>query len=156
MAAPTAAPRGRSNLLTAQTAFAAAKGWYITLGVGEKNIGNAVALNAVVFFNTNQPSTSSSNCDSNLGIARQYKVAVADATAPKDVSGNGLLGDEDRSTVHAGGGYLPSPVHVVVQVPDPDGNMQTVEGVISGTSVEQPPGTSLNARTRLFWYKEID
>jgi Tfp pilus tip-associated adhesin PilY1 len=145
-----------TDLIDAQTDFFAAEGWYITLGVGEKNIGNAVALNGVVFFNTNQPSTASSNCESNLGIARQYKVALADATAPSDTNADSVLTAEDRSTVHAGGGYLPSPVHVVVQVLDAEGNLQTVEGVISGTSVEQPPGTSLNARTRAFWYKEID
>ena len=33
---------------------------------------------------------------------------------------------------------------------------QVHEGVISGTSVDQPPGSVLNARTRKFWYKEID
>ncbi len=145
-----------SALTTALISFNSLNGWYITLGLGEKDIGNAVALNGVVFFNTNQPSTSSSTCDANLGIARQYKVSVVDATAPKDINGNGAITAADRSIEHAGGGYLPSPVHVVVQVPDSQGNMKTVEGVISGTSVDQPPGVSLNARTRRFWYKEVD
>lgn len=146
-----------SNLLTAQTSFYAANGWYITLGLGEKDIGNAVALNGVVFFNTNQPSTASSGtCESNLGIARQYKVALVDGTAPKDISGNGVIGAEDRSKVHVGGGYLPSPVHVVVEVTNASGEKETVEGVISGTEVDQPPGTTLNARTRQYWYKEVD
>lgn len=146
-----------SSLTTAQASFAAAQGWYITFGQGEKNIGNAIALNKVVFFNTNQPSTASgSTCDSNLGIARQYKVAVADGTAPTDITGDGVVGVADRSKVHAGGGYLPSPVHVVVQVPDASGNTVTVEGVISGTEVDAPPGTTLNSRTRQYWYKEVD
>lgn len=146
-----------SDLLTAQTSFYAAEGWYITLGLGEKNIGNAVALNKVVFFNTNQPSTASgSNCESNLGTARQYKVAVADGTAPKDINSDGTINAADRSKIHAGGGYLPSPVHVVVQVENAEGVLETIEGVISGTEVDQPPGTTLNARTRQYWYKEVD
>lgn len=146
-----------NDLLIAQTSFSATQGWYITFGLGEKNIGSAIALNGVVFFNTNQPSTSSSStCESNLGIARQYKVAVVDATATKDSSGNGVLGVEDRSTLHAGGGYLPSPVHVVVEVTNDEGETKTVEGVISGTDVDQPPGITMNTRTRQYWYKEID
>lgn len=133
------------------TALESAKGWYFSLGTGEKNIGNAIALAGVVFFNTNQPSQSSDNCGNNLGIARQYQVAVADATAVRDVDASGILTVSDRSSVHAGGGYLPSPVHVVVQI---DG--QIYEGVISGTSVQQPPGTTIGSRSRRYWYREID
>ena len=49
------------------------------------------------------------------------------------------------------GGYLPSPVPVVVEI---DGQIH--EGVISGVAVEDPPGSVLNARLRKFWYKEIE
>lgn len=128
-----------------------ADGWFIDFGTGEKNIGSAVALNGVVFFNTNQPSQASDNCISNLGIARQYSMGVSDATATKDQNGDNTLTSSDRSTTHEGGGYLPSPVHVVVEVDN-----KIYEGVISGTSVEQPPGVSIGTRTRRFWYKEMD
>jgi len=62
----------------------------------------------------------------------------------------------DRSSIHAGGGYLPSPVHVVVQVTDSTGATKTVEGLISGTEVKTPTVGSVGSRTRRFWYKEID
>lgn len=133
-------------------------GWYITLRAGEKVIGNAVALGGTVFFNTNQPATvaSSTTCESNLGIARQYQVAVADATAVTNLdTSNSVLNVADRS-VEAGGGYLPSPVHVVVQFTDASGNTVTKEAVISGTQVSMPTQTPLMTRFRKYWYKEID
>lgn len=130
-------------------ALAAADGWFITLGTGEKTIGNAVALNGVVFFNTNQPSqTADSSCVGNLGIARQYQVGVTDST--------GKLDNSARSSVFPGGGYLPPPVHVVVQVTDGTGTLVTKEGVISGTSVQTPTIGAIGNRTRRYWYKEID
>ncbi|PKO84904.1 MAG: hypothetical protein CVU17_01640 [Betaproteobacteria bacterium HGW-Betaproteobacteria-11] len=141
----------------AQSALlAAADGWFITLGTGEKVIGNAVALNGIVFFNTNQPSqTADTSCVGNLGIARQYEVRVLDAGAA-DPQNTGTKVAADRSSIHAGGGYLPSPVHVVVQVENSEGVMVTKEGVISGTEVKTPPTGAIGSRTRRYWYKEID
>lgn len=132
----------------------AADGWYITLGTGEKVIGNAVALNGVIFFNTNQPSQVEDNsCVGNLGIARQYEINIATAGA----AATGATTAAGRATVHAGGGYLPSPVHVVVQVTDSaTGQLVTKEGVISGTSVLTPTTGAVGSRTRRFWYKEVD
>ncbi|MBS1188297.1 MAG: hypothetical protein H6R10_89 [Rhodocyclaceae bacterium] len=141
---------------TATAAIQDQDGWYVTLAAGEKDIGNAVALNGVVFFNTNvspmSPSvTDSSSCESNLGIAKQYQVGIADVATTVDN--------------HVGGGYLPSPVHVVVTVDvtstDPVTGVQsttqkTVEGVVSGTEVQTPGGVILGTRSRRFWYKEID
>lgn len=147
---------GSSTVTSSQAATLAtlASGWYITLNPGEKVTGDAVTLNKVTFFNTNQPSTtsSSSDCSSDLGIARQYQVTFSDATAFADKPG-GLAGKDalDRQTIHAGGGYLPSPVPLVVSI-----NGQVHEGVISGVSVAQPPGSLLNARLRKFWYREMD
>ena len=67
----------------AQNSLNASGGWYITLGVGEKVVGNALALGGTVFFNTNQPDAGAGGgtCGSNLGIARQYQVSATDATA---------------------------------------------------------------------------
>jgi len=129
------------------------RGWYITLNAGEKVVGNAISIGGTTFFNTNQPSATAGGgaCGSNLGIARQYQVATADATATSDLNAVGGLTGEDRSLVHAGGGYLPSPVHVVVML---DG--QPVEAVISGVQVSTPAGVTLSSRLRKFWYKEVD
>jgi Tfp pilus tip-associated adhesin PilY1 len=129
------------------------RGWFITLGSGEKVVGNAISIGGTTFFNTNQPSATAGGgtCGSNLGVARQYQVATADATATSDLNAVGGLTAADRSLIHAGGGYLPSPVHVVVRLGD-----QIVEAVISGVQVATPPGASLSARLRKYWYREID
>ena len=133
--------------------LAASNGWYLTLGAGEKVIGNVVSLSGTTFFNTNQPSASAGGgtCGSNLGIARQYQVSTVDATATTDLNAVGGLTGADRSLIHAGGGYLPSPVHVVVIL-----NGKPVEAVISGIQVSQPAGASLSARLRRYWYREVD
>jgi type IV pilus assembly protein PilY1 len=128
-------------------------GWFITLGTGEKVVGGSVTLSGTTFFNTNQPSASAGGgaCGSNLGIAREYQVGFADATAMSDLNPGGGLTTLDRSAVHAGGGYLPTPVPVVVQIQG-----QTVQAVISGVAVQQAPGATLQSRLRKFWYKEIE
>lgn len=159
-------------------ALAAKEGWYVTLGAGEKNVGNVVALEGTVFFNTNQPSSAAGggSCGSNLGFARQYQLGVADATAVNQLdTSNAALNLADRSRTLAGGGYLPSPVHVVVQfyvsadgqtvIDATDSNLtsapagyttQTVDGIISGFDVETGTGVPLGSRYRKYWYKEID
>ena len=137
---------------TATAAFDDGLGWFITLGEGEKLVGNAVTLNNITFFNTNQPSaTSTGTCTSNLGIARQYQVRYNNATAFQDKNLDGSIDAADRSSIHPGGGYLPSPVPVVVEI---DGNIY--EGVLSGVKVDQPPGSALGARLRKFWFKEFE
>ncbi|MGH8631423.1 MAG: hypothetical protein ACREU7_11765, partial [Burkholderiales bacterium] len=137
----------------AQTTLASSDGWFFTLGTGEKVVGGAVTLAGTTFFNTNQPSATAGGgaCGSNLGIARQYQVSFADATAVNDLSPGGGLTSADRSSIHAGGGYLPSPVPVVVQI-----GGQTVQAVISGVAVQQAPGATMQSRLRKFWYKEVE
>lgn len=155
---PSVATDGQlTDVTTTATDVTASDGWFFTLGTGEKTIGNAVALNGVVFFNTNQPSqTEDSSCVGNLGVARQYQVGVENGLATDYVQGDTVT-LADRSTIHPGGGFLPSPVHVVVQVTDPyTGALVTKEGVISGTSVQTPSTGAIGSRTRRFWYKEID
>ena len=165
--------------ITAEVAALTAKdGWYVTLGSGEKNVGNVVALGGTVFFNTNQPSSAAGggSCGSNLGFARSYQLSVADATAVNQLdTTNGALNAADRFKLLSGGGYLPSPVHVVVQFyvsadkqtvidassssstsPPAGYTTQTVEGIISGTDVETGGGITLSSRYRKYWYKEID
>lgn len=129
------------------------RGWKIHLGSGEKVVSSAVTISGTTFFNTNQPSSTAGggSCGSNLGIAREYLVGFADAAATIDLNASGTISISDRSTVHAGGGYLPSPVPVVVEI---DG--KRYQAVISGTSVQSPPGLTLEKRTRVYWYKEVD
>jgi type IV pilus assembly protein PilY1 len=127
-------------------------GWKVTLAAGEKVVSNATSVAGTTFFNTNQPSAvSSGTCGSNLGIAREYAVGFADAAATIDLNASGSITIADRFQVHAGGGYLPSPVAVVVEI---DG--KKYQAVISGTSVQTPPGLTLDKRTRVYWYKEIE
>jgi type IV pilus assembly protein PilY1 len=128
-------------------------GWKMNFGLGEKDVGGTVTLGGTTFFNTNQPSSTAGGgaCGSNLGIAREYQVGFADASATADLNGVGGITIADRSTIHAGGGYLPSPVPVVVEI---DG--KKYQAVISGTSVQTPPGLTLEKRTRQYWYKQID
>ncbi|HUG61135.1 MAG TPA: hypothetical protein VMP03_04780 [Methylomirabilota bacterium] len=129
------------------------RGWKIDLGSGEKVVSSAVTISGTTFFNTNQPSSAAGGgaCGSNLGIAREYLVGFADAAATVDLNASGTLSISDRSTIHSGGGYLPSPVPVVVEI---DG--KRYQAVISGTSVQSPPGLTLEKRTRVYWYKEVE
>ena len=142
-----------TNVIVDGTDPTSQNGWFINLLGGEKVVGSAVTIAGTTFFNTNQPSASAGGgaCGSNLGVAREYLVGFADAAATVDLQGTGTLSIASRSTVHAGGGYLPSPVPVVVEI-----NGKKYQAVISGTSVRQPPGTTLDARVRTFWYKDLD
>jgi type IV pilus assembly protein PilY1 len=128
-------------------------GWRIDLLPGEKNVGSAVTVSGTTFFNTNQPSSTAGGgaCGSNLGIARQYLVSYTDASATKDLNGLGSLSTANRSKIHSGGGYLPSPVPIVVEI---DGKKHQV--VCSGIVCTNPGGLTLDARLRTYWYKEID
>lgn len=129
------------------------KGWKITMAAGEKIISSAVTISGTTFFNTNQPEASAGggSCGSNLGIAREYQVGFADAAATQDLNQQDGVTIADRAQIHAGGGYLPSPVPVVVEI---DGTKY--QAVISGTSVQNPPGLTLEKRTRVYWYKDVD
>ncbi|MBI3374204.1 MAG: hypothetical protein HY017_20970 [Betaproteobacteria bacterium] len=128
-------------------------GWFIKLAAGEKTVGNAVSVAGTTFFNTNQPASQAAagSCTSNLGTARQYAVSFKDAKALIYVTGSGGATTPSRSTIYAGGGFLPSPVPVVVSI-----GGKTVQAIVSGVSVQTPPGAALNNRVRKFWYKEID
>ena len=149
---PSACTSGVTSEI-AQADLDASGGWYITLNSGEKVISNAVTLNQVTFFNTNQPGSTAgtASCASDLGIARQYQVYYSDATAVWDRNADSDTDAGDRSETQPGGGYLPSPVPVIVQI---DG--ETHEAVISGVRVDEPPGSRLESRYRKYWYKQIE
>jgi type IV pilus assembly protein PilY1 len=128
-------------------------GWRLTLLAGEKVISSATTVGGSTFFNTNQPSATAAAgiCTSNLGVAREYIVGFADAAPTQDLNALGNLSLANRSSVRAGGGFLPSPVPVVVDI---GGHKH--EAVISGTSVRQPPSLTLDKRIRVYWYKNVD
>jgi type IV pilus assembly protein PilY1 len=53
--------------------------------------------------------------------------------------------------VVAGGGFLPSPVPLIVEI---DG--KKYQAVISGTQIQTPPGLKLEARVRTYWNRKIE
>jgi type IV pilus assembly protein PilY1 len=136
---------------SATAALTGSAGWMLTLATGEKVIGGSVTLAGTTFFNTNQPSSvASATCGSNLGLALQYAVSYEDASATID-SGTAGLTTADRSIRHEGGGYLPSPVPVVVNL-----GGRYYQAVISGTEVRMPPQAKLESRYRFYWYIRRD
>ena len=149
----TVCASGSSALNDAQNALLAAPGWKLTLGAGEKNVGTATTIAGTTFFNTNQPSASAGGgaCGSNLGIARQYLVSFADATATTNLNQTSGLTTVNRSAEVPGGGYLPSPVPLIVEI---DG--KKYQGVCSGTQCLSPGGLKLEARVRSYWYRKIE
>ncbi len=121
-------------------------GYKITLAAGEKSISSAVTVSSSTYFNTNQPSATAGVgvCGSNLGIARQYAIDYLSAKAANTtVSGTEITA---RAVIYPGGGYLPSPVPVVVRL-----NGKNYMGVVSGTSVQTPPTPTLDVRSKTFW-----
>lgn len=137
-----------SEIAAATGQLTAAKGWFVTLGTGEKVVSSSVTLGGATFFNTNQPVPPAPGvCSSNLGIARQYTVNFRTGGAIIAYNAVAGLTAESRYTTHAGGGYAPSPVPVIVQI-----GGKTYQVVISGTSVLQPPTAPLQARLRTFWH----
>jgi Tfp pilus tip-associated adhesin PilY1 len=142
----------QTNSTVAQAALVSATGWFITLGTGEKVVGNAVSIAGTTFFNTNQPSSGAGggSCGANLGIAAQYQVSLVDGSVPNPIS-NLYYAATNRRTEVPGGGYLPPPVPVVVQL---GGN--PVQAIISGVQVTPATGIKLLSRFKRYWYKEID
>jgi type IV pilus assembly protein PilY1 len=135
----------------ANASLTGSAGWMLTMATGEKVIGGSVTLAGTTFFNTNQPSSvASATCGSNLGLALQYAVSYEDASATID-SGTAGLTTADRSIRHEGGGYLPSPVPVVVNL-----GGRYYQAVISGTEVRMPPQAKLESRYRFYWYIRRD
>jgi len=80
-----------------------ASGFYITLAAGEKVVNAPATIAGQTFFGTNQPTAPSVNsCDTNLGIARGYKISP--------FSANGSF------SAFEGGGLPPTPVYGLVEI----------------------------------------
>ena len=138
---------------TAQTFLDDLSGWYFKLNNAEKVVGNAITLNNIIFFNTHQPSSAATgvSCVNDLGVARAYQVYYQTASGVADRNLDGEQAADDRSQIHSGGGFLPPPTPVVVEI---DGSV--VMGVVSGVRVDTPPGIDLGVRVRRFWFKEME
>jgi len=142
-----------------------ASGWYITLGSGEKVVGNPVTAAGTTLFATNQPDAGAGGgtCGSNLGIARLYQVSAADAIATRDQNSSGGLDGSDRASGLMGGGFPPPPSLRTIDTStgptkpgDPPKPTNSVVCVVSGFNCTKPGGPGEGARLRKYWFKEID
>ncbi len=123
-------------------------GWYINLrDTGEKVVTNAVTLGGTVFFSTNEPpppDDGDNDCSKSLGTARSYQISFEDGTATNEEN-------DGRSAEVVGGGFPPSPVHVMVEI---DGDLE--EAVVAPPEVKDTPGKALNRRNPAYWQSNID
>ena len=145
------------------TALSSAKGWFITLATpsgtanGEKVVGTAVTLAGTTFFNTNLPLPPvAGTCQANLGEARQYAVNFQNGGAVIDNTAGGGLTLADRYAVHPGGGFLPNPVSVVVNLTNSSGTTSTKNAICIGTNCTEAPGPKFQSRLRTYWFKEME
>ena len=158
-----------SQQTAAQASLLAASGWKLVLSTsGEKTIAPGTTAAGTVIFNTNEPkqdtvtgvsanvgSNSGNFCTSDLGTARQYGVSFKDGTATFIF--NSLASQYvpsaggGRYATFAGGGFLPTPVPVVVQI-----GGKYYQSVISGVTTTNPGGLKLQTRVRTYWYKKVD
>jgi type IV pilus assembly protein PilY1 len=136
-----------------------AKGWRLVLSTtGEKTIATATTAAGTVIFNTNEPkqdavSGTLSQCVSELGTARQYGISYKDATASLifNTLPTQYVPAGGRYAMFAGGGFLPTPVPVVVQI-----GGTYYQTVIAGVQTTNPGGLKLQSRIRTYWYRKTD
>jgi len=99
-----------SQKTIANKAFQKTKGgWFITLSnSGEKVLSRALTANGALFFNTYEPTTSTSACSASIGKNRSYAVRLMDATpALVDASSNPTA--SDRAQMSNSGGISGDP-----------------------------------------------
>jgi len=125
--------------------------YYALTGSGEKVVTASVSTGGYSYFSTNQPSPPApGSCDSNLGIAKTYRLPL-------------FCGTPDSIQL-AGGGLPPSPVigNVVIDIPA-DGSQaastRTVPFIIggfntvrSGIGVSRVPVAVDPTRRRVYWF----
>src|SRR6185503_14143761 len=143
------------------------KGWKIEFpNTGEKTVATATTAAGTVIFNTNEPkqdtvtgtaantgSKSANACVSDLGTARQYGINYQDATSKNIFSSlpTQYVESGGRDALFAGGGFLPTPVPVVVQI---DGKYY--QTVIAGVQTTNPGGLKFQSRLRTYWYRKTE
>jgi type IV pilus assembly protein PilY1 len=122
------------------------KGWYLELTSTEQVVTPAVTAFGVVSFSTHQPAVPVSGQCSNLGTARAYNFAYANAAR---VAGN----NTDLRYVDAPPGLSPPPVIVTVTLDD--GTTHTVcVGCAGGLITKEVVNaiSAIQAKRRLYWY----
>jgi type IV pilus assembly protein PilY1 len=148
-----------ANVTSSTTVGPTAKGWFFDLAAGEKVInGPLVLLNGTMVFGTNQPDTSDLSCPGNLGIARRYAINFLNGGAATggftDSHGNASKFQEAP-----GGGFLPSPVEGVVEIPDANGNMQrymfAVDNPLNGPPIPNTVSVT-HKRFRTYWHEVLE
>lgn len=149
---------GFFNATSSSTVPATATGYYFTLATGEKVTNAPLAAGGHVLFGTNQPDTSSASCTGNLGIARRYNVNYLEGTPASFTTSTGT---STRSEVATGGGFLPSPVTGIVEIPNTNG--VGVQNIVFATDNPLNPGgseivniTVPTKRYRTYWYEKIE
>ena len=146
-------------LSAAQAELAAARGWKLSFGnAGEKVVSPATTAAGTVIFNTNEPkddnvSGTTSICVSSLGTARQYGINFQNATANNIFSNlpAQYVPAGGRFALFAGGGFLPTPVPVVVKIGD-----KYYQTIVAGVQTTNPGGLKLQSRLRTYWYRQIE
>ncbi len=121
---------------------------------GEKTVTGATTLGGTVIFATNTPKQTvlaDGQCTGSLGTALVYAINFRDATSTIDFDASGALGQSERFTERAGGGFPPTAIPFAVKIGD-----KFFEGAITGTKVVQPPTSPINQRYRVFWNLSID
>lgn len=162
---------GGTTQAQAQTALNAASGWkflFAPTNIGEKTVSSATTAASTVIFNTNQPkedtvtgtgtnvgANASNQCTSDLGTARQYGLNFQNGNSqnifnalPTQYVPTAGLG---RYATFAGGGFLPTPVPVVVQI-----GGKYYQTIIAGVQTTNPGGLKLQSRLRTYWYRKTD
>lgn len=142
----------------------AAKGWMLRYENGEQTVSGAITSSGTTFFNTNQPTEISDESCQNLGVARQYHVSYANATATIPNS-SGDLTTEQRFDVLTGGGFPPTPIAPTLTPDDPfpspcdpktDPACCPHKIVITGTVTTDLGCIEVGTRFRTYWYEKMD
>lgn len=136
---------------TYKTSAAFANGWFIQLEPAERGISKPTIVNGIAFMNTFIPTLETDSCSPSLGTARSYQIDFRTAQAANDTDHDNLYENEERFQEVPGGGLIPDPVAVIVDI-----GGQLHEAIISGTQVQQFPNTQLERREQTFWRKLID
>ena len=58
--------------------------------------------------------------------------------------------------IHPGGGFLPNPVSVVVNLTNSSGTTSIRNAICIGTNCTEAPGPKYQSRLRTYWFKEME
>lgn len=143
------AANGSNYATTDASKIADARGWVLRLeNTGEKVVGTATTAAGFTAINSHTPRNNLDDECNNLGDARSYFINYVSGEPPKG---------EERSTVLTGGGFIPSPVFVVVDTTTAGGGtLRPGAGILLGTRVKNPGGSTFDARYRTYWYEVKD